>query len=108
MDKRVRETRKGILPVLVLALLSKRPMTAHEIVHELESNGIRMPIGTIYPMLKRLENEGLVISRRRLSEPRPQKEYVITDEGKKVLTEMSKLLRNIFEAIKKLLWESRG
>lgn len=108
MEYRVREVRKGILPTLVLALLKDEELSAIEIVERMESLGLRMPIGTVYPMLKRLEKSGLIESKRDVSGSKPRKKYRLTEQGEAMLEEMSEFLRHIFEVLRKLLWGSQG
>ena len=108
MEYRIREARRGVLPTIVLALLSKEALTANEIVERIENLGLRMPIGTVYPLLKRLEREGFIESERDVSGNKPRKRYRITPKGKEALNIMSNVLRYIFEVLKKVLWESQG
>ena len=108
MEYRIREARRGILPTIVLALLAKEPMTAQELVERIESLGLRMPIGTVYPLLKRLEREGFIEFERDLSGAKPKKRYRVTPKGEEALKIMKDILRHIFEVAKRILWESRG
>jgi PadR family transcriptional regulator PadR len=53
------QLKKGVLELCVLALLSQSDSYAYEIAARL-SEGIGMGEGTIYPLMRRLQNEGLV------------------------------------------------
>ena len=56
---------RGMLSFLIMWFLSKRPMYGEEIALELEKmKGNKPTPGTIYPALKHLQNNGLVISRK--------------------------------------------
>jgi PadR family transcriptional regulator, regulatory protein PadR len=53
------QLKKGVLELCVLALLSQSDSYAYEIASRL-SEGIGMGEGTIYPLMRRLQNDGLV------------------------------------------------
>ena len=53
------QLKKGVLELCVLALLSEHDSYAYEIASRL-ANGIGMGEGTIYPLMRRLQNDGLV------------------------------------------------
>ena len=75
--------RRGILRGLALALLSKKPMSGMELIREIEelSMGAWRPSpGTIYPLLRRLEGEGLVES----GEKEGRRIYRLTSNGERL------------------------
>ena len=75
--------RRGILRGLALALLSKKPMSGMELIREIEelSMGAWRPSpGTIYPLLRRLEGEGLVES----VEKEGRRIYSLTSNGERL------------------------
>lgn len=53
------QLKKGVLELCVLALLSRRDSYAYEIASQL-AEGIDMGEGTIYPLMRRLQSDGLV------------------------------------------------
>jgi PadR family transcriptional regulator PadR len=53
------QLKKGVLELCVLALLSRRDSYAYEIASRL-AEGIDMGEGTIYPLMRRLQSDGLV------------------------------------------------
>ena len=69
--------------MLVLSQLDK-PMYGYSLVKELEQGGINIEGNTLYPLLRRLESQGLLKSEWETSETKPRKYYVITDMGKDV------------------------
>jgi PadR family transcriptional regulator PadR len=74
--------KKGVLELCVLALLDRKDCYGYEMVDEISKN-ISISEGTIYPLLKRLKNEGLVTSYLKESQDGPpRKYYKITDLGK--------------------------
>ncbi|RLE88030.1 MAG: PadR family transcriptional regulator [Thermoprotei archaeon] len=84
--------RRGmLLRSIVLALLKRRPMAGIEVIREIErmSMGLWRPSpGTIYPLLKLLEKEGLVKSK----EVGGMRIYELTDRGEAVAGELALLL----------------
>lgn len=75
--------KKGVLELCVLALLDRKDCYGYEMVDEISKN-ISISEGTIYPLLKRLKNEGFVISYLKESQDGPPRKYYrLTDLGKK-------------------------
>ena len=67
---------KGVLPMLVLALLAERESYGYELVSRLQAAGLAgMSAGTVYPVLSRLEREGTVASRLVASPSGPARKY---------------------------------
>jgi len=79
---------KGVLPMLVLALLTDADSYGYELVTRLQVNGLGdIAAGTVYPVLARLEREGLITSRLVPSSSGPaRKYYVPTAKGAAELT----------------------
>ncbi len=74
---------KGVLPMLVLAVLTEHESYGYELVTRLQDAGLdEMSAGTVYPVLNRLERDGLVASRLVASTAGPaRKYYVPTADG---------------------------
>ena len=69
---------KGILPVLVIALLGERESYGYELVTRLQAAGLTdIATGTVYPALTRLEREGLISSRLVASPSGPARKYYV-------------------------------
>jgi PadR family transcriptional regulator PadR len=76
------QLKKGALELCVLALLSAHDSYAYEIASRL-ANAIGMGEGTIYPLMRRLQNDGLVDTYLvESSSGPPRKYYRLTDAGK--------------------------
>jgi PadR family transcriptional regulator PadR len=74
--------KKGVLELLVLVLLDRKDCYGYEMVDEI-SKSISISEGTIYPLLKRLKKEKMVISYLKESQDGPPRKYYrITDLGK--------------------------
>ncbi|MEG0365784.1 MAG: PadR family transcriptional regulator [Coprobacillus sp.] len=88
--------KKGVLEILVLQLLSKKPMYGYQLILELKEMShelFTLKEGTLYPILYRLEDDGLLVSE--WSQPQgksvSKKYYKITDEGKDTLINLREL-----------------
>ncbi|MFW9917697.1 MAG: PadR family transcriptional regulator [Candidatus Thorarchaeota archaeon] len=82
-----REVRRGVLQLLVLAILRQKPSHGFEIVstiRKLSGGLIDIPGGTIYPLLNRLEKNGLLQVVIWEYEGRKRKIYDLTPMGQKV------------------------
>lgn len=78
------ELRRGTLILLVLNQL-KEPKYGYHLVKELQDHGIPMEANTLYPLMRRLESQGLLKSEWDTGEAKPRKYYVITEDGREVL-----------------------
>ncbi|HEY8489439.1 MAG TPA: helix-turn-helix transcriptional regulator [Dehalococcoidia bacterium] len=86
-----RELLKGNTVGLVLAILAEGPLHGYQIAKELErrsDEALRLGQGVLYPILHRLERQGLVEGRweERLGTP-SRKYYHITEKGRAALSE---------------------
>ena len=78
---------KGILEACVLKYISREPNYGYEILAALKQYGFgTIGIGTLYPILLRLEQKGAVTTRQSVSPSGPsRKYYTITDVGVEIL-----------------------
>jgi len=80
--------KKGVLELCALALLAKKNRYGYELVNEISKN-ISISEGTIYPLLRRLKNDGFVTTYlEESSEGAPRKYYQLTEAGKKMEREL--------------------
>ena len=74
--------KKGVLELCVLSMLAKKDCYGYELVNEISKN-IDIAEGTIYPLLRRLKDEGYFITYLEESkEGPPRKYYSLTDMGR--------------------------
>ncbi len=101
---------KGTLEGCVLAVLSGEERYGYEISQRLEGYGFgRVPEGTIYPLLRRLEKRGAIIASYRASAEGPQRKYyALTDLGQKELAEFFRHYRELAQAVDRLMQETGG
>ena len=80
----VLELRRGTLILLVLSQM-KEPTYGYNLVKRLNDRDIPMDANTLYPLMRRLEGQGLLKSQWDTGEGKPRKYYQITPEGLGVL-----------------------
>ena len=84
---------KGLIDPIVLSTVSRLPIYGYQIIKELERSTegrLRLKAGTVYPSLRRLEKNGLIISGwMRATKQRARKYYHITEKGRQFLVNRS-------------------
>ena len=100
----IQEFRRGTLIMLVLSQL-KEPMYGYNLVKVLEEADISIEGNTLYPLMRRLEGQGLLKSEWETDGAKPRKYYVITEDGTIVLEKITEHWRKFSESIEKLLSE---
>jgi len=83
------ELRRGTVILCVLAKL-KNPTYGYNLIAELAGTGIAIEANTLYPLLRRLESQGLLISSWNTDGAKPRKYYATTELGKEVLSVLEK------------------
>lgn len=102
LDSFEKEIRRGSLVLIVLILL-KKPTHGYELLTRIEKATINMDSDTLYPLLRRLEAQGLLSSRWEMENPRPRKIYELTSLGKKTVTEMKKVWKDYGTTIERMI-----
>jgi len=97
------QLKKGTLELCVLSLLSKADMYGFELVGKISAQ-IQISEGTIYPLMKRIRDEGYVTTYLQESqEGPPRKYYSITSSGRTTLKTMEEEWRSLSSGINKIL-----
>jgi len=99
------QLRRGVVGPCILALLSIRPRYGLELVRELDSvGGLLTSHGTLYPLLNRLHEAGLVSSRwELLPGERPRRYYDITSAGRSELASFREDWRSFADSVGRIL-----
>lgn len=102
------QLRKGLLDTVILNLLGHRRCHGYEMVQALKKmDGLQIREGNIYPILARLEMDGLLSSSKQPSqEGPPRKYYEITERGRQTVAEMNRHWDQMNESIQKIRKES--
>ncbi|MCL4862430.1 MAG: PadR family transcriptional regulator [Caldilineaceae bacterium] len=97
------ELRRGAMVLAVLSQL-KEAEYGYSLKQQLSEAGLEIPEGTLYPLLRRLEAQGLLESEWRVvDEKRPRRYYKISQEGQQVFAALSREWRDLQEAVNNLL-----
>ncbi len=98
----VQELRRGVIVLAVLSQLAEEQY-GYSLMKRLEDQGLQVDQGTLYPLLRRLEEQKLLESSWQMETARPRRYYVLSSYGKKVLTEMSGEWSRIKSTVDKML-----
>ncbi len=97
------QMRKGILEYCILALLRTKEMYVSDIVTKLKAASLEVVEGTLYPIMTRLKNAGLLQYRWEESTGGPpRKYYSCTSEGEKFYQELHHSWQDLNESVKKI------
>src|SRR5512143_2004356 len=102
LENDILELRRGVIVLAVLSQLSEEQY-GYSLLKGLSDRGLEVDQGTLYPLLRRLEAQGLLQSVWKLEEARPRRYYVISTEGKKLLPKLKKEWTGIVSVMDKML-----
>jgi PadR family transcriptional regulator PadR len=101
------QLKKGALELCVLAVLARGESYAYEIASTLAA-GVEMGEGTIYPLMRRMQNDGLVDTRLEESNSGPPRKYYrLTSSGRAAFTAQKREWRAFTGAVNQLLGENQ-
>ena len=94
------QMRKGVLEYCILSVIKEREAYTSEILDTLKEAKLLVVEGTVYPLLTRLKNDGLLTYRweESTSGP-PRKYYGLTEIGQKFLTELNSTWTELSNAV---------
>ncbi len=87
-DRLVLELRRGILVLATLSQLDEAKY-GYSLMQELANQGLEIEQGTLYPLLRRLEDKGLLASQWNVEGSRPRRYYQLSPAGAEVLDSLS-------------------
>ena len=97
-EKLTQELRRGILVLATLSQLNSA-MYGYALIEELSKQGLEIDQGTLYPLLRRLEDQGLLESKWNVEGSRPRRYYKLSPTGAKLL----QVLRNDWQELVKVM-----
>jgi PadR family transcriptional regulator PadR len=107
------QMKKGVLEMLVLQLLTEKEKYGYQLICELKEKSGGMFLlkeGTLYPILYRMEDDGLVVSR--WSQPKgkevSKKYYQLAEEGRDTLEELKELWQTFSGNVEAILGSRAG
>ncbi len=96
------ELRRGTQILAVLNQL-KSEQYGYSLLQSLVDQGINIEAGTLYPLLRRLESQGLLNSQWDTSETRPRKYYALSEAGDAIYKQLRREWKTIVREISSLL-----
>jgi len=102
LENIILELRRGVLVLAVLSQLEQEQY-GYSLIKLLGEQGLEIDQGTLYPLLRRLEGQGLLESRWRVEESRPRRYYVISKAGQQVLVQLKEEWRQLTALLGRLL-----
>lgn len=98
----IQELRRGTIVLSVLSQLYT-PQYGYSLVTRLSENGMHVETNTLYPLLRRLESQGLLKSEWHTDEVKPRKYYSVTQEGEEIYELLKAQWKQTVESMGKLL-----
>jgi PadR family transcriptional regulator PadR len=94
------QMRKGVLEFCILSILSKGDAYATDILNKLKDSELIVVEGTLYPLLSRQKNAGLLSYRwEESTQGPPRKYYALTEKGQKVLQDLELSWKQLIDAV---------
>ena len=98
------ELRRGALVLAILSQLSEEHY-GYLLRERLAAKGLDINEGTLYPLLRRLESQGMLKSSWKIEDSRPRRYYSISANGRKILAEVTKEWKELGRVMDRLLSE---
>lgn len=105
IENLVAELRRGTQVYAVLTQLH-RGQYGYSLLQSLSEKGVSIDAGTLYPLLRRLESQGLLASEWDTTESRPRKYYQLSEDGKVVLRLLQDEWKKIVHEMDQLVKEN--
>jgi PadR family transcriptional regulator PadR len=96
------ELRRGVIVLAVLCRLGEEQY-GYSLINSLKERGLEIDQGTLYPLLRRLESQGLLKSNWRIEADRPRRYYILSEEGRRLLPRLKEEWTNIVSTMKNML-----
>jgi PadR family transcriptional regulator, regulatory protein PadR len=97
------ELRRGVIVMAVLSQLEDEQY-GYSLINGLKEKGLQVDQGTLYPLLRRMESQGLLQSIWRIEADRPRRYYTLSDEGRLLLPRLKDEWKNIVSMMDGILY----
>ena len=101
-DNALLELRRGVIVLAVLSRLD-REQYGYSLIKTLADAGLEIDQGTLYPLLRRLESQGLLESNWRVEADRPRRYYVLSTQGRALLPRLKNEWTGIVSTMNRIL-----
>lgn len=99
--------RRGVIVLAVLSQLQAEQY-GYSLMKNLADKGLEIDQGTLYPLLRRLESQGLLQSKWRVDGDHPRRYYVVSESGKKAIAQMKTEWQAIVNMMGEMLGDEQG
>src|SRR6056297_3254185 len=100
------QMKKGVLEFCILSILSKQDYYASDIIKALKEAKMIVVEGTLYPLLTRQKNAGLLSYRwEESTQGPPRKYYALTDKGREYMKALTDSWKDLVESINSIIDE---
>ena len=109
VDKTQKQLRRGILELCVLSIISEKEAYPSDIIERLEKARMIVVEGTLYPLLTRLKNAGLLsYSWKESTSGPPRKYFQLTEKGSEFLFEIQKSWNELVTGVQSIVSEKQN
>jgi DNA-binding PadR family transcriptional regulator len=98
------ELRRGVVVLATLSQL-RAPRYGYELRQALANKGMSIEEGTLYPLLRRLEAQGLLKSEWKIEDGPPRRYYCLNADGRKLLRKLTESWQGMNEVMGRVLIE---
>lgn len=92
--------RRGVLELCVLSIIAEGEVYPSDIINRLEDSELIVVEGTLYPLLSRLKNAGLLnYTWREKGQGAPRKYYTLSEEGREFLNNLLQAWTGLVQAV---------
>ena len=101
------ELRRGVVVLAVLSQLGTAQY-GYSLRQALTAHGMSIEEGTLYPLLRRMETQGLLVSEWRIEDGPPRRYYVLSPKGAQLLEDLETSWRRLGDVMDGLLARREG
>ena len=101
-ENTINELRRGVIVLAVLSQLDEEQY-GYSLLKLLSEQGLEIDQGTLYPLLRRLESQGLLSSDWNTEGSRPRRYYVISPKGQELLPRLEEEWNKIVSMMERML-----
>lgn len=102
LENLIQELRRGSLVLFVLSQMSQKQY-GYSLLQNLTDKGMSIEPGTLYPLMRRLEKQGLLDSQWDVDAGRPRKYYLLSTDGVVVLEKMKEEWQQLVQQMNAVL-----
>ena len=102
IDNLILEMRRGVITLAVLSQCNQEQY-GYSLMKSISEKGLEIDQGTLYPLLRRLETQGLLSSSWRLEDARPRRYYMISPQGQEILPRLVAEWESIVQMMRRML-----